>query len=115
MKRLHTNRYVVVSDFPQFTVWDNKRNCDLFPTRGNNRLYACPYGCSGETAQMIADALNEVEDRIADGFKPAWDHRLFMAMCEELRPRLLRSEEDHLNALLEAAAFYETIRSKRTI
>ncbi len=53
-------RYSTVSDCDQYSVWDDVKKQDLFPTRGPNRKYACKFECSEETAQMIADALNAV-------------------------------------------------------
>lgn len=50
-------RFVVVSDLPEWTVWDQERKCDLFPTKSGNRDYACRR-CSEHTAHLIADALN---------------------------------------------------------
>ncbi len=50
-------RFKVVSDLPEYTVWDNEKKCDLFPTTSGNRQYACAR-CKEKTAQMIADALN---------------------------------------------------------
>jgi hypothetical protein len=51
-------RFVVVSDLPEWTVWDQVRQHDLFPTTTGNRKYACWSGCSEDTAHLIADALN---------------------------------------------------------
>lgn len=50
-------RFVTVSDLPEWTVWDNERQCDLFPTISGNRSYACQQ-CEMETAVLIAKALN---------------------------------------------------------
>jgi hypothetical protein len=53
----YSPRFVVVSDLPEWTVWDQERQCDLFPTKSGNRDYACRR-CDEDTAHMIADALN---------------------------------------------------------
>jgi len=50
-------RFVVVSDLPEWTVWDQERQCDLFPTKSGNRDYSC-CRCGEDTAHLIADALN---------------------------------------------------------
>lgn len=50
-------RFVVISDLPEWTVWDKERQCDLFPTKSGNRDYACRR-CEEDTAHLIADALN---------------------------------------------------------
>ena len=61
------NRYLVVSDLPEYSVFDTKTNRDLFPTKSGNRDYACR-SCSRRDADMITNALNEVnrykEDKI---------------------------------------------------
>jgi|GEM_PF-1995180 len=54
---VYSPRFVVVSDLPEWTVWDQKRQCDLFPTKSGNRDKSCGR-CYEETAHMIADALN---------------------------------------------------------
>ena len=50
-------RFAPCSDLPEWTVWDNERKCDLFPTKSGNRNYNCRR-CDEATAQLIADALN---------------------------------------------------------
>lgn len=50
-------RFKVVSDLPEYTVWDNERQIDLFPTKSGNRDFACKR-CEQYTASIIADALN---------------------------------------------------------
>jgi hypothetical protein len=50
-------RFVVVSDLPEWTVWDQERQRDLFPTKSGNRDNACRR-CGEDTAHLIADALN---------------------------------------------------------
>jgi len=50
-------RFAPVSDLPEYSVWDNEEQRDLFPTKSGNRRYACRQ-CSGDTASLIADALN---------------------------------------------------------
>jgi hypothetical protein len=57
MKTIKIDRYVVVSDLPEFTVRDRIKNVDLFPTKSGNRNYACSF-CDEPTAKQIADALN---------------------------------------------------------
>jgi len=52
------NRYSIVSDGNEYTVYDSKIGSDLFPTSTGNRYYACKLGCSEETAIKIAKALN---------------------------------------------------------
>ena len=54
---VYSPRFVVVSDLPEWTVWDQKQQCDLFPTKSGNRDRSCGR-CYEETAHMIADALN---------------------------------------------------------
>jgi len=50
-------RFQVVSDLPEWTVWDNEKKRDLFPTRSGNRSYSCKI-CNEDTALLIANALN---------------------------------------------------------
>jgi len=50
-------RFVVVSDLPEYTVYDREQQLDMFPTKSGNRDYACR-GCDSARANMIADALN---------------------------------------------------------
>ncbi len=61
-------RFVVVSDLPEWTVWDQERQCDLFPTKSGNRDYACRR-CGEDTAHMIADALNAYMANVELSFK----------------------------------------------
>jgi len=51
-------RYEVVSDLPEWTVWDNLQKRDLFPTKSGNRDQSCRL-CGSEDALLIATALNE--------------------------------------------------------
>lgn len=53
----YSPRFVVVSDLQEWTVWDQERQCDLFPTKSGNRDSACRR-CGEDIAHMIADALN---------------------------------------------------------
>ncbi len=53
-------RYKIVSDGNEYTVWDKEKQIDLFPTKGGNRDYACT-GCNKETAKLITRALNYME------------------------------------------------------
>ena len=50
-------RYSVVSDGFEYTVWDNEKKCDLFPTKSGNRDYSCKQ-CPESIAHQIATALN---------------------------------------------------------
>lgn len=50
-------RFQVVSDLPEWTVWDNEKKRDLFPTRSGNRSYSCKI-CNEDTVLLIANALN---------------------------------------------------------
>ena len=50
-------RFVPVSDLPEWTVWDQVNQCDLYPTKSGNRDYALR-GRGEDTAHLIADALN---------------------------------------------------------
>lgn len=50
-------RFVPVSDLPEWTVWDQVNQCDLYPTKSGNRDYALR-GSGEDTAHLIADALN---------------------------------------------------------
>ena len=61
-----SERYTVVSDLPEYSVYDHVKKRDLFPTKSGNRDYKC-VRCYQEDAQMIAQALNRMEsERIAD-------------------------------------------------
>lgn len=50
-------RFVVVTDGDENTVFDNKKERDLFPTKSGNRDYQCKT-CRPWTAKHIAAALN---------------------------------------------------------
>jgi len=50
-------RFIVVSDLPEYTVFDTKEQRDLYPTKSGNRDYACKE-CDSATAGIIAAALN---------------------------------------------------------
>ena len=52
-------QYKVVSDFPEYVVWDSKYYRDLFTTKSGNRDYACRQ-CTRNDAELIADALNAI-------------------------------------------------------
>ena len=50
-------RFVPVSDLPEWTVWDQVNQCDMYPTKSGNRDYALR-GSGEDAAHLIADALN---------------------------------------------------------
>ena len=66
-------RYKVVSDGSEFSVWDAISKCDLFPTRTQNRTYACKYGCPEHAAQMICDALNKSTEAIRQARREGYE------------------------------------------
>ena len=62
----HADRYSVVSDLPEYSVYDHVKKRDLFPTKSGNRDHKSTR-CFEEDAQMIAQALNRMEsERTAD-------------------------------------------------
>lgn len=66
LKSPEIQRYVVTTDYPEHTVYDQVQKRDLFPTKSGNRDYKC-VRCYREDAAMIAQALNSMESqRIAD-------------------------------------------------
>ena len=63
----HADRYSVVSDLPEYSVYDHVKKRDLFPTKSGNRDHKSTR-CFEEDAQMIAQALNRMEsERTAAG------------------------------------------------
>ena len=55
---MSNQRYIVVSDFPEYAIHDQELKTDIFPTRSGNRDYAYQVGLSEDFAKHICDLLN---------------------------------------------------------
>jgi len=98
-------RFVVVSDLPEWSVWDTETKRDLFPTKSGNRDYACKQ-CDSVTAAMIAESLNfyvaNDQAQRPEGYAAApcsMDKVLLMAWVDNLRQkaRLIRKGVKHMD------------------
>jgi hypothetical protein len=57
MNEPERERFIVVTDLPEYSVFDRLKERDLFPTKSGNRDYQCT-ACTEETARAIALAMN---------------------------------------------------------